>query len=298
MSDNGKNPRKGTAKRVKLPDGTWGIYMGQTGRIRKASPAFDEKLRAEQNPASPGKAREGNHPRPKLSLSEEERREAEARKNEIRAKRAAANAGIHKRLPERAPEEKKFYHKIIDRVHMWHLGLAVNIDTIIKGAVCALLITVFAMLQVTVFSRIRPFGATPDLMLPLVIAIGVCEGERWGGVAGLAAAFLIDCLGSTGITLLPLLYVPCGFAAGVLGTYYLRDSFTIRVLFTAASCVLRAIFTVICVFITYSSVDVGLMFKQIVLPEFVSTFLFSLLPHIAVWLSMKPFHKTRAERVD
>ena len=132
----------------------------------------------------------------------------------------------------------------------------------------------------------------------LMIAVGFSEGERWGGVCGLAAAFLIDCLGSAGITLLPLLYVPCGFAAGVLGTYYLRDSFVIRAIFTLASGVLRAIFTIIYVHITYSSVNVSLMFGRIVMPEFLSTLVFAAIPHIVAWLVFRPFHKTRAERID
>ena len=181
---------------------------------------------------------------------------------------------------------------------MWHLGIAVNVDNIIKGAVCGALIVVFAMLQITVFSKLRPLGAIPDLMLPLVIAIGISEGERWGGVAGLAAAFLIDCLGSAGITLLPLLYVPCGFAAGVLGTYYVRDSFIIRAIFTASSGILRAVVTIIYVHLSYEAVNVPLMFGRIVVPEYFSTLLFAFIPHIAIWLSFRPFHKSRADRID
>ena len=181
---------------------------------------------------------------------------------------------------------------------MWRLGISVNVENIIKGLVCGALIIVFAMLQITVFSKTRPFGAIPDLMLPLVIAIGISEGERWGGVSGLAAAFIIECLGSAGITLLPLLYVPCGFIAGLLGTYYLRDSFVIRLILTFASGILRAIFTIIYVCINFDSVNASLMFTEMVFPEFISTFVFAFLPHVAAWLSFKPFHKSRAERID
>jgi len=331
MSDDRREKRPATKRRVQLPDGTWGVYMGETGkgpapRRQTRTVGTDGNNSAGKNvlqkaETRPGTTRPAPHPnaRPdyetiasvkkdelrasqglmsRYSLSADERRAAEERKKIIRERRAAANADIHNRVPDRAPEEKKFYHRILDRLHMWHLGISVNIESIIKALVIGVLILFFAMLQITVFSKLRPFGATPDLMLPLVIAIGITEGERWGGVSALAAAFLIDCLGSAGITLLPLLYVPCGFIAGILGTYYLRDSVVIRVIFSIASGVLRAIFTVIYVYITFSAVNAGLMFKNIVFPEFFSTLVFSVLPHLISWLSMKPFHKTRAERVD
>ncbi|MBR6917723.1 MAG: hypothetical protein IKN38_06020 [Clostridia bacterium] len=236
--------------------------------------------------------------RPRYSLSESERADAVRRKREIRERRYAATKESYKKVPQRMPEEKKFYHVILDRLHMWHLGVSVNVDSIVKGLVCGALITVFALLQTTVFSNLRPFGAIPDLMLPLVIAIGVTEGERWGGVSGLAAAFIVDCLGSAGITLLPLLYVPCGFIAGVLGTYYFRDSIVIRGIYTLASAIPRALLTVIYVLVTYSGVDASLMFSKVVFPEFISTLIFALLPHVAAWFATRPFHKTRAERVD
>ncbi len=315
MSDEKKDSRRYGKQRIKLPDGTWGVYMGETGggHRRPSRPAGQRNtapVRKKVQPQANGTARSPGQTAPatrtsqrggivsRYSLSPEERVEAERRKREIRERRSAANADIHKRLPQREPETVKFYHRILDRLHMWHLGISVNIENIIKGLVCGALIIVFAMLQITVFSKLRPFGAIPDLMLPLVIAIGFSEGERWGGVSGLAAAFLIECLGSAGVTLLPLLYVPCGFIAGVLGTYYIRDSFVIRLIFTLGAGILRAIVTVIYICINFKSPDASLMFGERVFPEFISTLVFSILPHITSWLSFKPFHKSRAERID
>ncbi len=318
MSDEKRDGRKYEKQRIKLPDGTWGVYMGETGGGHRrpskpagagnAAPARKKVRPSSPRPAANGapsgrdpagaRAPQRNGIVSRYSLSPEERAEAERRKREIRERRSAANSDIHNRIPQREGEAVKFYHRILDRFHMWRLGISVNIENIIKGLICGALIVVFAMLQITVFSRIRPFGAIPDLMLPLVIAIGFSEGERWGGVSGLAAAFLIECLGSAGVTLLPLLYVPCGFIAGVLGTYYLRDSFVIRLAGTFVSGILRALVTVIYICITFDSPNASLMFGDRVIPEFVSTFIFALLPHVAAWLSFKPFHKSRAERIN
>ena len=279
MSDEKRPQRKRDVRYIKLPDGRRGVYMGQTGGGR---PPVQQRAALSR-----------------YSLSEAERAAAEERKKNIREGRIANNTERYrKHVEERGRGEKKFYHVVLDKLHMWHLGLAIDMDSIIKGLVIGALILFFSMLQATVFSALKPFGAVPDLMLPSVIAIGVTEGERWGGACGLASAFLIECLGSTGVTLLPLLYVPCGFIAGVLGTYYLRDSIVIRAIFTLASGILRALFTVFYVLITYKSPSASLMFKNIIFPEFISTFVLAVIPHAIAWLSMKPFHKTRAERVD
>lgn len=320
MSDEnngGRRPeRRPEKKRIKLPDGTWGVYMGETGGMKRRRAPSDAGKRTDRPPQSGKNPPAGNKKMPaehhaggetpdtrrgivsRYSLSQKERLEAEQRKRDIREQRVVRSREQYSRLPQREEGTKKFYHRIIDRLHMWHLSISVNIDSVIKALAIGFMILVFALLQTTVFSKLRPFGAIPDLMLPLVIAIGISEGERWGGVSGLVAAFLIDCLASTGITLLPLLYVPCGFIAGVLGTYYLRDSAVIRVLFSVAAGVFRALFTVIYLLITYKSPDGGIVFGKIVWPEFVSTLVFSVIPHVVAWLAMKPFHKTRAERVD
>ena len=307
MSEDKNGRRRATTeRRIRLPDGTWGVYMGETGGMKpRRRPTRPENAGSDRSGASVQKtarkaASQATPPSrrgiiSRYSLTPEERDEAEKKKAEIRAKRSIAGSG---KTAEEKTEEIPFLQRVVEKLRMWRLGISVNVELIIKGLVVCALILVFSMLQITVFSRVRPLGAIPDLMLPLVIAIGISEGERWGGVSGLAAAFLIECLGSAGVTLLPLLYVPCGFAAGILGTYYLRDSFVIRAIFTVASGILRAVFTIIYVNITFSGVGVSLMFSKIVIPEFISTAVFAFLPHLVAWLSFRPFHKTRADRID
>ncbi|MBQ7669631.1 MAG: hypothetical protein IJS45_02780 [Clostridia bacterium] len=294
MSDDRRKRNASEKQRMRLPDGTWGFYMGETGGQQKRTPSHSAPQRAVSDTNDAGKHKLF----PSLSLNAKERLEAEERKKSIRARRAAATAENRKKIAERAPENKKFYHVILDRLNMWRLGISVNLDSLVKALIIGALIIVFSMLQITVFSKLRPFGATPDLMLPLVVAIGITEGERWGGVSGLAAAFIIECLGSAGITLLPLLYVPCGFIAGVLGTYYMRDSLALRALFTALSGLLRSAVTLIYVYVSFNSPSFSEVIGKVIAPEYLSTVVFAVLPHVAAWLAMKPYHKTRAERVE
>ena len=288
MSDEKRRPG-GDKKRIKLPDGTYGVYMGQTGSGNKRKRA---PKNVGQGAPTSGKG-EGQGPRQNA-----------ARPRENIPGNRVAQPPARKPLPKGAASDKSkgkipFLSSAADKIHTWWLSISIDADNIIKGVLIGAFILLFAMLQTTVFSKFSLFGATPDLMLPLVIAIAVTEGEKWGGICGLICAFLIEAIGSTAtLTLLPLLYVPCGFIIGVISKIYFRDSVIVRCIYTAIATLLKCVVTVIYVVVTYKTVGAALMFREIVIPEFFSTLFMSVIPHAAVWLSMKPFHKSRAERVS
>lgn len=170
-------------------------------------------------------------------------------------------------------------------------------DALWRAVVCTVLMLLFALLQTTLFARFRPFGAIPDLMLPFVVAVGMAEGERWGAVFGIIAAFLIESLGAGGVSLLPLLYMPAGYFCPVVTKLYLTDSAPVRLIFTAVCGVGRAVMTLILLSLNVRDFSLLLLMKEVVLPEYAATFLFSVPVHLAVHAALRPFHKTRAERV-
>ena len=89
-------------------------------------------------------------------------------------------------------------------------------ETLIKAGICAALMILFTLLQTTIFSSLRPFGAVPDMMLSAVIAIAVSEGEKWGAVCGLISSLLISSVGTTGFSVIPLVYMLTGYISGLL----------------------------------------------------------------------------------
>ena len=169
-------------------------------------------------------------------------------------------------------------------------------DVLMKGVVCGLMILFFALLQTTVFSRFRPFGAVPDLMLPLVIAIAMTEGEKWGAVCGLAAAFLIESLGTTGATLLPLLYAAAGYFCPILTTLYFTDSLPVRILYTAAAGIGRSLMTLLYLSLHVTDFSFLPLMGSVILPEYAATFCLSLPVHLIVRFCLHPFHRSREER--
>jgi cell shape-determining protein MreD len=192
--------------------------------------------------------------------------------------------------------ERGHKYSLLERLRGWRLGISLDAETIMKGVVCALLIAFFALLQTTLFTRFRPFGAIPDLMLPLVIAISMTEHERWGAICGICAAFVIESLGGESLTLLPLLYMPCGYLCGILTVHYFRDSIAVRAMYTLGSSLLRGVFTAIIALSTLGGISIVALFSEALIPEFFANVIFAVLPHFIVKLCLRPFNKTREER--
>ena len=200
--------------------------------------------------------------------------------------------------PPQTPSPGEEHESLADRFRGWRLGLNMDGELIAKGAVCALLIVFFSLVQTTLFTRFRPFGAVPDLILPLVIAVSMTEREKWGAVCGLIGAFVIESLGGSPLTLLPLLYMPAGYVCGLLTIHYFRDSAAVRLLYTAVSSLARAVFTLTAFGITAADIPFTSLLTGAVLPEFAANLIFAALPHVIVWLALSPFNKSRDAKVQ
>lgn len=170
-------------------------------------------------------------------------------------------------------------------------------EDVLRGVICGALLLVLAAMQVTVFARFCPFGAVPDIMLCFTVAIGFSEGEKFGGVAGLISAFVIESLGGVGLTLLPLLYVPCGFICGAAAKDSLGDTVLSRVLVMAVAAAGRALVSLVYSVCSLEA-PLGRIFTDIIIPEFFSTLIMAVPVFVIVWICYRSFHKTRAERTE
>ena len=219
---------------------------------------------------------------------------------------SAAGAPKGQAHPQKKPARQEpltlkeaIIEEIRDRIKAARLSIQLNSEDIIKGVVIGAFLVLFALLQTTFFVRFAPFGAIPDLMLVFVIAIGVCEGERWGSIVGLCAAFVIQALGADSVTpeILSIIYLPAGCASGLLSKYYLRHTMAVNASYIAVFALIRALATLACAAFSVKA-TFGEMVLRIAIPEYFSTLIISPVPFLLIWFSLKPFHKTRAERTD
>ncbi len=171
-------------------------------------------------------------------------------------------------------------------------------ERIICGVVTFLVMLFLALLQTTLFSRLKPFGSVPDLMLSFVLALSVTEGRRWGAVWGIVAAVFIESLNVPYLYLLSPLYMLTGYFGGVICRHYLAESFAVRAVLTVGIIPFKCVFTAIYAVLSPLSATAGEIFFDIVLPEAGATLLLAAPVHILVYFSMKPFHRTRAEMVS
>ena len=191
-----------------------------------------------------------------------------------------------------------FVSRLLGKFNSWRLSFSIDGQAIAKGVIVAVFIVFFSITQTTLLSRLRPFGAVPDLLLPLVVAVAMAEREKWGAVVGLISAFVIDALGGVTVMLLPLLYVPAGIFVGLLTTYRFRDSIPVAILFTAVTSVLRFFVSFLLALFTVHGVTPLQALLDFALPGLYANLIFAVFPHLFVRLSMRPFHKTRAERTE
>ena len=183
----------------------------------------------------------------------------------------------------------RFFANIFER-------LSVSRELVVRIVITGALLVFFSLMQTTLFTRLPPFGAVPDLMLCFCIAIAVTEGEHFGSVNALFAALVITALGSVSVDPAPVLYLICAYTSGVLCRYVLKQNVLIRAMFTLAAGVLRGAATLAAIAVASPTYTFAAAWKQAIFPEFLSTIICAPFVHLIVWLALLAFHRSRAQR--
>ena len=150
----------------------------------------------------------------------------------------------------------------------------------------ALFLTVI-VLQTTLFARIRVFGAVPDLSYATLILIAYFCGREVGAVTGIAAGFAVDALGSVGISLLPILYLLCGYVFGHYTGAIQPKRFTAFLTVLGAAIPVRTVITFIYICINYSTIHILELTVRTLLPEAAGTLLAALVLYYPVKMICK-----------
>jgi len=159
-----------------------------------------------------------------------------------------------------------------------------------------LLVTVVAVLQVTVFSKYRILGAVPDLMLCTVVCVAFFTGRFAGAITGIGAGFLIEAMGAVGISILPVAYLLCGYLVGHYARAVIPRRFLSYLIYLSVALILRAALTLTYVCLTYAKIDLPAILLQIILPELLTTAIFGCALYAPIRLiCMLPEKKKRKE---
>lgn len=142
--------------------------------------------------------------------------------------------------------------------------------------VLGILLLSVAVLQVTLLSQWKLFDTVPDLMLCTVVLLAYFCGTHVGAIAGIAGGFLIDALGSFGLSILPVLYLLCGYVVGHYARAVYPKRFSAYVIYAFFSIVLREAASLTLAAATYESVHLPRILLYTVLPELGLTLALSL----------------------
>jgi len=96
-----------------------------------------------------------------------------------------------------------------------------------------LLVVTLVVLQTTVFTHLRIFGAVPDLCLVATVAIAYEEGPQTGAVFGFASGLVADLFLASPAGLSALANACTGYGIGVFQGGFVRESRVLPVLLGA-----------------------------------------------------------------
>ena len=133
-------------------------------------------------------------------------------------------------------------------------------------------------------------------MLGLVVAVAMLDSQHSATVCGIGAGFVIDSIGSTGISFSPLFYMLCGAFCALLAKKML-PSFLSWVVELAIFSAVKGIYTLAGVYYSWSGAPIATVLLRTVLPEMICTFIVCLPIFFVVKLCMIPIDSQRRLRL-
>ena len=150
-------------------------------------------------------------------------------------------------------------------------------------------VTLFLLgvLQCSFFSRLAPFGSTPDLMLSAICAIAMLDNKKSTVICAIAAGYFIDAIGSTAPSFSALFYLVCGTVAILIGEKLITKLLSFLLLMIPML-LLRGIGTYLNLWIVLGKLPEITALPSILLPELLSTLLLSIPVYFLIKLCMIP----------
>ena len=145
-------------------------------------------------------------------------------------------------------------------------------------------------------SSIKLFGILPDITFCMVCAIGFVAKEKYGGIFGLCGGVLIMALGSSGLSLAPVLFTFCGYLSGVLPRIALRRNFLSYLIFAPLMGAIHVFFTFMYYIMASKSSQIWNAIGRLIIPEFFSCII-CLIPAYFAVLGVYTLFKGKNNRI-
>ena len=154
-----------------------------------------------------------------------------------------------------------------------------------------------AVIQCSFFSQLSFLPATPDLILGLIVGIAMLDSQKAAAVTGVGAGFVIDAIGSSGLSLSPLFYLFVGALCGAFAKKML-PSFISWLVSLFVFSLFKSILTILNVLYISNDPPFIKMLTELLIPEIISTFIICIPIFFIVKLCMIPIDAKRRLRLD
>ncbi|MBE6576987.1 MAG: hypothetical protein E7653_02470 [Ruminococcaceae bacterium] len=148
-------------------------------------------------------------------------------------------------------------------------------------------IFLIGVLQCSFFSRLSPFGSTPDLIISTVCAIAMLDNKKAAIICAISAGYFIDALGSTAPSFSALFYLIAATVAILIGEKLIPKLLSFLLLMLPML-VLRGIGTYLNLWIAIGKLPAASVLGSIILPELLSTFTLCIPVYFLIKLCMLP----------
>jgi cell shape-determining protein MreD len=145
---------------------------------------------------------------------------------------------------------------------------------------------ILGVAQCSFFTELSFISTVPNIVLGAIVAISLLDSEYAALICALASGFMIDALGSSGISLSPISFLVIALVASEISKKIL-PTFVSYLMVLIPSTLINAIFTIIKIFFATKELRFLSIFKTILLPEFILTVIFSL----PLFFIIRPFKR-------
>ncbi len=146
-----------------------------------------------------------------------------------------------------------------------------------RKLVIVLMAWLLFLLQSTVFGRMEFLAAKPNLMLILTVAIGFMQGKSEGLLTGFLCGLMIDLFYGGLLGFNALLYLLAGYFSGRFSQIYFDEDVKIPLILTALTDIALNFVVYVAAFLLRGRVSFFGYFRGVILPEAVSTMLFTII---------------------
>ena len=129
--------------------------------------------------------------------------------------------------------------------------------------------------ETSFFGQLSFLPVVPNLALGGVAAVALLDDERSAVVCGIAAGFLADAIGGSGISLSPIIFMITAIACSEISKKMLPHFLSWLVVMLAAA-VLGALGTALNITVNAPAAEISVLVKSLLLPELLATYFISL----------------------